>query len=117
MLADGAPPWLVAWREQQDQPAPPPAPKPARRKPVPGVPQVPLRMKGQAAAIGILEPDPWPFDGCKRREPVLDEDRDYSVVRRVGWHHCLKCRRPYFSEDVIRQRMCAPCRGDEDRFS
>jgi hypothetical protein len=36
-------------------------------------------MKGQAAAIGIIEPEPWEHDECVRRAPVLDEDRDYSV--------------------------------------
>jgi len=77
-------------------------------------------MKGQAAAIGIIEPDAWPFDGCVRREPVLDEDIPGRVVRRVGWHRCLKCRRPFFSEDVLRLRLCSGtegCRGDEDRFT
>lgn len=79
---------------------------------------MPLRMRGQAAAIGIIEPDPWEYDGCLRREPVLDEDTR-RVVRKVGWHRCLKCRRPFFSEDVIRLRLCSGaqgCRGDEDRF-
>lgn len=117
MLADGEPAWLLAWREQESQPKPPPAP-PAPR-PKPDGPHVPLRMRGQAAAIGIIEPDPWPFDGCKRREPVMDEDDRHRVVRKVGWHRCLKCRRPFFSEDVIRLRLCSGaqgCRGDEDRF-
>jgi len=59
-------------------------------------------MKGQAAAIGIIEPDPWPFDGCKRRAAVTDEDSPGRVVRKVGWHRCMKCRRPFFSEDVLR---------------
>ncbi len=120
MLADGAPAWLVAWRERDRQPQPSPAPKPAPpRRSSSGGPLVPLRMKGQAAAIGIIEPEPWPFDGCKRREPVTDEDHPGRVVRRVGWHRCLKCRRPFFSEDVLRLRLCSGaqgCRGDEDRF-
>ncbi len=115
MQADGAPAWLVAWRERDHQPLPSPAPKPSEPAP-PRVPQVPLRMRGQAAAIGIIEPDPWPFDGCVRREPVMDEDHPECVVRKVGWHRCMKCR-PFFSEDVLRVRMCPPCRGDEDRFS
>lgn len=118
MLADGDPAWLVAWRHQQTQPAPPPAPKPPIPPPPPG-PHVPLRMRGQAFAIGIIEPEPWPFDGCLRREPVKDADYPYRVVRKVGWHRCLKCRRPFFSEDVLRLRLCSGaqgCRGDEDRF-
>lgn len=117
MLADGEPAWLLAWRDQQSQPRPAPAP-PAPR-PKPDGPKLPLRMRGQAAAIGIMEPDPWPFDGCKRREPVMDEDYPPRVVRKVGWHRCLKCSRPFFSEDVIRLRLCSGaqgCRGDEDRF-
>lgn len=120
MLADGAPAWLLAWQEQQRQPQPqrPPAPK-APRPPAVG-PHVPLRMRGQAAAIGIMEPDPWPFDGCVRREPVIDVDYPSRVVRKVGWHRCLKCCRPFFSEDVLRQRLCSGaqgCRGDQDRFT
>jgi hypothetical protein len=77
-------------------------------------------MRGQAAAIGIMEPDPWDYDGCQRREPVFDVDYPPRVVRKVGWHRCLKCRRPFFSEDVIRQRLCSGgqgCREDENRFS
>lgn len=117
MLADGDPAWLVAWRGRDRQP-PAPAPKPPSPKAADGL-HVPLRMRGQAAAIGIIEPDPWPFDGCKRREPVMDADDLLRVVRKVGWHRCLKCRRPFFSEDVIRLRLCSGaqgCRGDEDRF-
>lgn len=138
MPADGAPAWLLAWQEQQRQPRPaPPAPSaPAPKRPAgnpnwrkgmnspnpagrPRDPLVPLRMKGQAAAIGIIEPEPWPFDGCVRREPVTDVDIPDRVVRKVGWHRCLKCRRPFFSEDVLRLRLCSGsqgCRGDEDRF-
>lgn len=119
MLADGELAWLVAWRERDHQPRPAPASKPPRPKPADG-PYVPLRMRGQAAAIGIIEPEAWPFDGCKRREPVLDEDIPGCVVRRVGWHRCMRRRKPFFSEDVLRLRLCSGaegCRGDEDRFS
>ena len=120
MLADGEPAWLLAWREQQSQPQPAPAPPPVVVKPallpMPSGPKVPQRMRGQNAAIGILEPDPWPYDECKRREMVFDiEIRPPRVVRRVGWHRCMKCRRPFFSEDVIRLRLCGGCRGDGDR--
>lgn len=67
----------VAWRERDRQPLPaPPVPK---SKPTPCNLHVPLCMKGQAAAIGIIEPEPWEHDECVRRAPVLDEDRDYSV--------------------------------------
>lgn len=118
MLADGEPEWLQVWRHEQSQPRPPRAPRAPRPKP--DGPNVPLRMSGQAAAIGIIEPDPWPFDGCVRREPVLDEDNPPRVVRKVGWHRCLKCRRPFFSEDVVRLRLCSGadgCRGDDSRFT
>lgn len=69
---------------------------------------------------GMLVPSKWKYDGCVHREAVLDADASPPrVVRKVGWHRCLKCRRPFFSEDVIRQRLCSGaqgCRGDEDRF-
>ena len=120
MLADGEPAWLVAWRERDHQQPAPKQPKPRRPAPPRDAPYTPLRMKGQAAAIGIIEPDAWPFDGCVRREPVTDEDHPGRVVRKVGWHRCLKCRRPFFSEDVLRLRLCSGadgCRGDEDRFT
>jgi hypothetical protein len=126
MHADGEPAWLVAWRERDHQQSQAPK-QPKPRKPAPprrstsDGPLVPLRMRGQAAAIGIVEPEPWPFDDCVRREKVFDiELSPPRVVRRVGWHRCLKCRRPFFSEDVLRLRLCSGtqgCRGDDDRFS
>lgn len=69
--------------------------------------------------LGMACPDPWPYDGCVRREPVLDLDL-HRVIRKVGWHHCLKCRGPFFSEDVVRNRLCDGsygCRELEDRFT
>ena len=43
------------------------------------------------------------------------------VIRKVGWLHCLKCRKPFFSEDVVRLRLCnlglEGCRENEDRFT
>ena len=124
--ADGEPAWLLAWRHRQSQPQAAPAPKaPApssaplkQERHRPG-PLVPLRLRGQLALIGIIEPDPWPFDGCVRREPVMDALCSDRVVRKVGWHRCLKCRKPFWSEDIIRLRLCSGaqgCRGDEDRF-
>ena len=74
-------------------------------------------------AKGFIEPQPWPFDGCVRREPVLDADHNPPrVVRRVGWHRCLRCREPFWSEDVARLRLCTRknsdgCRSGEDRRS
>lgn len=71
---------------------------------------------------GFTEPTPWKFDECVRREAVLDHDHHPPrVVRRVGWQRCMRCRKPFWSEDVIRLRLCAgaigDCRGDEDRFN
>jgi hypothetical protein len=115
MLSDGAPAWLLAWQDEQRQrqPASPPAappPTPAR---------VPETFRKEAL-IGISEPLPWEYDLCVRREPVLDTTfTPTRVVRKVGWHHCLKCRRPFFSEDVVRLRLCSGsvgCREDEDRY-
>ncbi len=74
--------------------------------------------KRTTSELGISEPQPWDYDGCIRREMVFDIVLvPPRVVRKVGWHRCLKCRRPFFSEDVLRLRMCQPCRGDEDRFT
>lgn len=127
MLADGEPGWLVAWRQQQAQPPAPPAATPSPALPKPKVRYAP-HDSVQFASVpgadlqGFVEPGRWDYDGCKRREPVKDADYPYRVVRTVGWQRCLKCRRPFFSEDVIRLRLCVGgagttgCRGDEDRF-
>ena len=62
---------------------------------------------------GFSEPEPWDFDGCKRREAVLDHDHNPPrVVRHVGWRVCLKCEAPFFSEDVTRLRMCGGCKTE-----
>jgi hypothetical protein len=83
-----------------------------------------LRVAGDADAayrnkltlLGIIEPPPWANDGGKRREPVLDTDHSPpKVVRRVGWHRCLRCRVPFFSLDVAALRQCTECRSDDDR--
>lgn len=61
---------------------------------------------------GFQEPDPWPFDQCRRREPVLDLDHNPPrIVREVGWRFCMRCSRPYFSADVVRLRLCDSCKG------
>jgi len=72
--------------------------------------------------LGIIEPDPWDYDGGKRREPVIDEDmKPPRIIRKVGWLHCLKCGKPFFSEDVLRLRLCINvasygCRTDKERL-
>lgn len=126
MLADGDPAWLVAWRERdrQPQPGPPaPAPEPAPAKPkLPYAPHDTFAFPARAGVDwqGMIVPKRWEYDGCVRREPVLDADsRPPRVVRNMGWQRCMKCRRPFFSEDILRLRLCdgsQGCRGDEDRF-
>lgn len=80
-----------------------------------------VQYRSKLRLLGIVEPDRWDYDGGQRREPVVDTDHTPPlVVRKVGWRHCLKCQRPFFSEDVIRQRLCSDgsvgCREDEDRL-
>lgn len=61
---------------------------------------------------GITEPARWPEDGGKRRAAVLDHDsRPPRVIRHVGWRTCLRCRKPFWSEDVLKVRLCSPCKG------
>jgi hypothetical protein len=56
---------------------------------------------------GIVEPQRWSYDGGLRREPVLDTDfSPPRVVRKVGWRSCMRCKQPFFSEDVIALRLC-----------
>lgn len=72
---------------------------------------------------GITEPRQWDFDGGVRREAVLDHDyAPPRVIRRVGWRRCLRCRQPFWSEDVARLRLCTGkvgigCRNDGERYS
>lgn len=115
--AEAVPGWLAAWRAQGEQP-------PAQRVAAPRQgyngdqgtvsptaeaqrPQPP-----KANWQGFVEPDRWPYDGGIRREPVLDTDcHPQRVVRHVGWKHCMTCSKPYFSEDLIRLRLCDGCRN------
>lgn len=127
-MNEPVPAWLSAWHEargtqpptqqvQRAAPAPPPAPAaaPRRAAPPPFPPQV------HHLSRGFSVPRPWEYDGCVRREPVLDHDyHPPRVVRRVGWRVCMRCRTPFFSEDVIRLRLCGDgmgCRDNEDRFA
>lgn len=110
------PAWLSAWREQRVAPVPLPTPEPTpvRRT-------APKRVHSHTDPQGFAQPRQWPYDGGRRRESVLDYDHSPPrVVRRVGWSKCLRCRQPFFSEDVVRLRLCAGqegCRTDEDRFA
>ncbi len=58
----------------------------------------------------IPEPRAWPFDGdVKRRAPVIDPN-DNRVVRLVGYRKCLCCPKHFWSEDVVRVRICDVCK-------
>ncbi len=100
------PEWLAAWRERQG------LSEPAQVADAPSAPE-----RGQVARTprsgwqGFLEPRQWPCDDGTRREAVIDTDLNPPpVVRYVGWRSCMRCRRPYFSPDVARVRMCTPCK-------
>ena len=122
MLTD-EPAWLVAWREGRTAPA---APAQRGAQPLAGVAQGGSRAKPQARAAnganrgssGFTEPgfEAWRFDGCKRREPVLDLDHNPPlVVRKVGWRVCMCCVKPFWSENVIAVRLCHGCKETHDR--
>ncbi len=65
---------------------------------------------------GFAEPEPWGFDGCRRREAVLDHDHNPPrVVRSVGWRRCMCCTRAFWSQDVIALRICDRCKGNVDK--
>lgn len=72
------------------------------------------RPKGNS--YGFVEPEPWPYDGGKRRESVLDlEYFPPRIVRKVGWQTCMCCGKPFFSEDVIALRLCDGPEGCRDQ--
>ena len=113
------PPWLAAWRARGckplTQPQPPPTPAPA---PKPAPVAVQDGVQRTVNTLGYSEPAPWPFDGFDRREAVLDSDLNPPrVVRKVGWQRCMRCHKPFWSEDVMRLRMCGGadggCRGEQ----
>jgi hypothetical protein len=123
MLTDGEPAWLLAWRQRQSQPqATLPSDSQPSRTTTTYAPRDTFAFPVREGADwqGMIVPKRWDYDGCVRREAVIDADASPPrVVRRVGWQRCLKCRRPFFSEDVLCLRLCSGadgCRGDEDRF-
>lgn len=62
----------------------------------------------------LEEPEAWEWDGGKRREPVLDHNfRPPRIVRQVGWRCCMRCAKRFFSEDVIKVRLCERCRSEQ----
>ncbi len=109
------PEWLVRWHRGEPPLQPPPQPQAA-----PGQGGKGGTRKARAAngagreASGFREPrfEAWRFDGCKRREPVLDLDHNPPrVVRMVGWRVCMKCSTRFWSDDVVRVRMCDECKA------
>jgi hypothetical protein len=63
----------------------------------------PWRRRGYGFAV----PPMWPWDRGKRLEAMLDCDHSLlRVARRIGWRCCIKCAEPFFSGDVVKQRLC-----------
>ena len=72
---------------------------------------------GRSAVAGnIIEPQMWPCDDHTRREPVIDP-LDGRLIRFVGWRACMCCKRPFFSADVKRVRICNLCKSTRDNPS
>lgn len=132
------PSWLTAWRAERGLPPEPPpaAPQPPAQAEAPRRRRGSTPGNGLASTAGALRakrdlpvhgpnilppadgadtwgfkvPDRWPFDGCKRREWVLDLDfTPARKVRQVGWNRCLNCCLPFWSESVAYRRLCPRC--------
>lgn len=122
MSEAGVPSWLANWRARSARPPtqPAPAPAPAAALTLPAAPAQAV-VRRHVNGLGYSEPVPWRFDGCARREAVLDTDHNPPrVVRRVGWQRCMKCSKPFWSDDVVRLRLCdghdGGCRDQADRL-
>ncbi|CAN7285953.1 hypothetical protein LJR251_001371 [Rhizobium rhizogenes] len=122
------PEWLQVWREGRSQPQrgeqPPTQPHKHTAKgiapttvsanataavPPPAIPAMSASARA-SKNLGFIEPERWSYDGGLRREVVLDIDHiPARVVRKVGWRNCMTCANPFFSEDVIAQRLCRIC--------
>jgi hypothetical protein len=120
-VTEPVPEWLAAWRAARTA-APQPRAHPGQGgsggTPRVGTTARPVRQRvGKGKDQGFEEPNRWPNDGGKRREPVLDLDcAPPRVVRKIGWRTCMKCQKPFFSEDVAALRLCdgyEGCRGAE----
>jgi hypothetical protein len=61
----------------------------------------------------ITEPQQWAFvEGDRRREPVIDHNfHPPRVVRRVGYRKCMACPKWFWSDDVVRVRICDTCKS------
>jgi len=124
--AEAVPAWLQAWRERGPAPPAQPRKQHGQRCTGSGVRKAAVAEATRPAAPkgnwqGFVEPERWPNDGGVRREAVLDTDHNPPrVVRTVGWRNCMCCGTPFWSEDVMRLRLCSGTdgyRGDEDRFA
>lgn len=103
------PEWLALWRERTGVSAP--AQGVSAPTQAVAAPSTPKRRARGTDDLGFVEPRQWPWDGGTRREPVLDTDQNPPrVVRHVGWRSCMRCRYPFFSQDVTRMRICDPCK-------
>jgi hypothetical protein len=115
-----APPWLSAEQAAALMRANPVQAAPKRPKvhspklsPVP-TGAIGLTLPPEADSLGFEMPRPWDWDGGVRRAPVLDHDHfPPRIVRMVGWRVCLRCSVPYWSDDVVKLRLCHGCRGRE----
>lgn len=59
----------------------------------------------------IREPRQWKFDGdTTRRVPVIDPNLR-RVIRHVGYRKCLCCPKFFWSDDVVRVRICDYCKA------
>lgn len=121
MTAEPDEPWLVAWKAARGLPLQAAAPplQPRQRASQGGSRRNPHTRATAAARTaneaGFIVPVRWPNDGGVRREPVLDADHTPPrVVRSVGWRTCIKCGSPFFSDDVIRLRLCDGAEGCRD---
>jgi hypothetical protein len=115
--SEPVPAWLSAWRERHGAPVVAPELKPL---PTPVKRLQRTAQPRRTGTYGFIEPTIWPYDSGVRREAVLDTNHNPPrLIRRVGWHKCLRCKRPFFSEDVIRLRLCDGlygCRADAGRY-
>lgn len=130
MQPPDSPAWLVAYHAERGSSVPTPgtytpppvvikAPPPPPPPPKPRPPNPPQNYRKDVLQ-GIVEPKRWEYDGVKQREAVVDKDTG-RVIRRVGWRHCLRCKKPFFSGDIAGLRLCDSswdgCRENDDKFA
>lgn len=121
-MSEPVPQWLAKWRSQHaTQPRAQRIAAPrqgCRGEPVPvsAVAEAVRPAPPKANWQGFVIPEPWPDDGGKRREQVLDTDRTPPrVVRSVGWRLCMACHKSFWSDDVVAVRICDGCKELRDQ--